>query len=123
VILAVDDSAVGRKLVELHLGKAGFHVITCSAPEEALEVLGEMRPDLILLDVLMPGMNGFELCKRIRESKDTRTPIIFVSAACSLEERTKGLDAGADDFIRKPYDPAELLARVRGQLRRVASTP
>jgi len=121
VILAVDDSNVGRKLVEMHLGKAGFHVITCSSAQEALEVLAEMRPDLILLDVLMPEMNGFELCTRIRESLDAKTPIVFVSAASSLEERTKGLDSGADDFVRKPYDPAELVARVRGQLRRVAA--
>jgi serine/threonine-protein kinase len=121
VILAVDDSGVGRKLAELHLGKAGFHVVTASSPSEALEMLAEMRPHLILLDVIMPGMNGFELCKRIREQLGPATPIVFVSAACSLDERTQGLDAGADDFVRKPYDPGDLVGRVRGHLRRVAS--
>jgi DNA-binding response OmpR family regulator len=121
VILAVDDSKVGRKLVEMHLGKAGFHVVTARSSEEALEMLVEMRPHLVLLDVVMPGMNGFELCGRIREQHAGTVPIIFVSAACSLEERTRGLQAGADDFVRKPYDPADLVARVRGHLSRAAS--
>jgi DNA-binding response OmpR family regulator len=66
-------------------------------------------------------MNGFELCGRIREQHAGTVPIIFVSAACSLEERTRGLQAGADDFVRKPYDPADLVARVRGHLSRAAS--
>jgi CheY-like chemotaxis protein len=121
VVLAVDDSLVGRKLVEAHLSAAGFQVITCGSPAEALEVLAEMRPNLIVLDVIMAGMNGFELCKRIRETHPGPTPIIFVSAACSLAERTRGIQAGGDDFLRKPYDPAELVARVRAGLVRAAA--
>jgi serine/threonine protein kinase, bacterial len=118
VILAVDDSLVGRKLVEAHLSAAGFQVLTCGSPAEALEVLAEIRPNLILLDVMMEGMNGFDLCRRIRETYPWPTPIVFVSAACSLAERTTGLSVGADDFLRKPYDPHDLVARVRSCLRR-----
>jgi serine/threonine protein kinase/CheY-like chemotaxis protein len=121
VVLAVDDSAVGRRLVEGHLTSSGFHVVTCASGDEALQVLAEMRPNLVLLDVMMPGMDGFELCKRIREGHDRMTPIVFLSAACSLSERMHGLEVGGDDFVRKPYDPGELVSRIRGHLRRVAS--
>lgn len=121
VVLAVDDSNVGRKLAELHLSRAGFQVVTASSAEEALEVLAEMRPDAVLLDVVMPGMDGFELCHRIREIYDTLTPVIFVSAACSIDERARGLAEGGDDFLRKPYDPGELVARIHEHLRRAAS--
>jgi len=121
VILAVDDSLVGRKLVEAHLSAAGHQVLTCGSSEEALEVLAEIKPNLILLDVMMAGMNGFDLCRKIRETYPGPTPIVFVSAACSLAERTKGLEVGGDDFLRKPYEPADLVARVRSHLRRAAT--
>jgi len=116
-ILVVDDSAVGRKLVEFCLTPVGHQVIACESAEAALEMLVEMRPDLIILDVRMPGMNGFELCERIRAMPQlVQMPILFLSAACSIEERTKGLAAGADDFIRKPFEPADLQNRVRTHL-------
>jgi serine/threonine protein kinase, bacterial len=120
VVLVVDDSELGRDITENYLTKAGFHVVKAESAEKALAMLAEMRPHVILLDVRMPTMNGFELCKLIRERHDVLTPILFVSAACSLEERTQGLDAGADDFVRKPYDPVDLVASIRGHLRRVA---
>jgi CheY-like chemotaxis protein len=120
VVLVVDDSELGRDITENYLTKAGFHVVKAESAEKALAMLAEMRPHVILLDVRMPTMNGFELCKLIRERYDVLTPILFVSAACSLEERTQGLDAGADDFVRKPYDPVDLVASIRGHLRRVA---
>jgi len=116
-ILVVDDSAVGRKLVEFCLGPVGHQVITANNAEAALEMLVEMRPDLIVLDVRMPGMNGFELCEAIRAMPQlVQMPILFLSAACSIEERTRGLAAGADDFIRKPFEPADLQNRVRTHL-------
>jgi serine/threonine protein kinase, bacterial len=120
VILVVDDSELGRDITDHYLTKAGFHVVKAESAERALAMLAEMRPHAILLDVIMPTMDGFDLCKLIRERHDPMTPILFVSAACSLAERTQGLDAGADDFVRKPYDPVDLVASIRGHLRRVA---
>jgi len=120
-ILAVDDSKVGQKAVSLRLGAEGFNVMSCGSAEEALQALDEMRPDLVITDVRMPGMDGFTLCEKIRERKELQSlPIIFLSAACSVEERARGLAVGGDDFIRKPFEPADLVARVRGHLQRVA---
>jgi serine/threonine-protein kinase len=118
-ILVVDDSRVGRMAVEGVLKAEGHRVIEAESGPEALEVLEQMRPDLLVLDVRMPGMDGFELCAKIRAKPDLRRiPIIFVSAACSIEERSKGLQAGADDFLRKPFEPHELVERVRLYLQR-----
>lgn len=118
-ILAVDDSKVGRVLMERVLLSAGYRVHSASSGKEALDALAELRPDLIVLDVRMPEMDGFELCQRLRERPDLRsTPILFVSAACSLDERVRGLSVGGDDFIRKPFETAELLARVKVHLQR-----
>jgi CheY-like chemotaxis protein len=118
-ILVVDDSRVGRMAVEGVLKAEGHRVIEAESGPEALEVLEQMRPDLLVLDVRMPGMDGFELCAKVRAKPDLRRiPIIFVSVACSIEERSKGLQAGADDFLRKPFEPQELVERVRLYLQR-----
>ena len=120
-ILVVDDSATSRALTEIVLKQEGFAVITSEGPTAALARLGSTPVDLILLDVMMPEMDGFELCRRIRESAALRyLPILFLSSACSVEERVQGLTAGADDFVRKPFEPTELVARVRSHLQRVA---
>ncbi len=120
-VLAVDDSKVGRMMVDLVLKAAGFRVIGAASAKEALEMIEQIKPDLIVLDVRMPEMDGFELCKRIRERPAFRpVPIVFLSAACSLEERIRGLSVGGDDFIRKPFESAELVARVKAHLQRVA---
>lgn len=120
-VLAVDDTKVGRMLVESVLRADGHMVIEAESGMEALEMLEQIRPDLIILDVRMPGMDGFELCERIRSRPETRrTPVIFLSAACSIDERVKGLSVGGDDFIRKPFDGAELVARVKLHLQRAA---
>lgn len=120
IVLAVDDSKVLRMLVERLLGANGYEVITASSAGEALDVLKELRPDLILLDVMMPDVDGFTLSQRIREQPAFQsTPIVFLSAACSLEERVKGLSVGGDDFIRKPFEGADLLARVRVHLQKM----
>ena len=120
-VLIVDDSRVGRMAVESVLKAEGHRVIDAESGLEALEVLDQMRPDLIVLDVRMPGMDGFELCEKIRgKSGFRRIPILFLSAACSIEERSKGLQVGGDDFLRKPFEPEELAARVKAHLQRAA---
>jgi serine/threonine-protein kinase len=121
-ILVVDDSRVGRMAVEGVLKAEGHRVLDAESAKEALEVLEQMRPDLLVLDVRMPEMDGFELCAKVRAQPELRRiPIIFVSAACSIEERSKGLQAGADDFLRKPFEPDELVERVNLYLYRSAS--
>ncbi|MBL8951262.1 MAG: response regulator [Myxococcaceae bacterium] len=123
-ILIVDDSRVGRMAVEGVLKAEGHRVIEAESAKDALEVLEQLKPDLIVLDVRMPGMDGFELCAKIRGMVELRRiPIIFVSAACSIEERSKGLQCGADDFLRKPFEPNELAERVRLYLARARSLP
>ncbi len=120
-VLVVDDSPVGLKLVSLRLEAEGFRVVTCRSGEEALETLEQMKPDLIISDVRMGSLDGFELCARVRERQELQAlPFIFLSASCSAEERARGLAVGGDDFLRKPFEPADLLARVRAHLHRVA---
>ena len=121
-VLIVDDSRVGRMAVESVLKAEGHRVIDAESGPEALEVLEQMRPDLIVLDVRMPGMDGFELCEKIRSKTDfRRIPILFLSAACSIDERSRGLQVGGDDFLRKPFEPEELAARVKTHLQRASS--
>jgi serine/threonine-protein kinase len=120
-ILAVDDSKTGLLVVTTYLNREGYRVLGCSSPLEALATLEKTVPDLIILDVVMPEMDGFELCGRIRQQERLRyVPIIFLSAACSLDERVKGLTVGGDDFIRKPYEPEVFAARIRAHLHRAA---
>ncbi|MBS1152695.1 MAG: serine/threonine protein kinase [Myxococcaceae bacterium] len=120
-VLVVDDSALGRRLVSLRLEAEGFRVVTCNSAEEALELLAEMRPDLVISDVRMGGLNGFEFCAQVRQREELQLlPVVFLSASCSAEERARGMAVGGDDFIRKPFEPADLVTRVRAHLRRVA---
>ena len=120
-VLIVDDTRVGRMLVDTVLKADGHQVIEAESGLEALEMLEQIRPDLIILDVRMPGMDGFELCAKIKANPEVRRiPVIFLSAACSLDERVKGLSVGGDDFIRKPFEGADLVARVKVHLQRAA---
>jgi serine/threonine-protein kinase len=120
-ILAVDDSVSSLHVLKIQLGRAGIDVIPASTPDEAFAQLAKAEPEAIILDVVMPEMTGFEMCRLIREREASRnTPILFLSAACSLEERIRGLEVGGDDFIRKPCDAQELALRVRSHLARVA---
>lgn len=121
-VLSVDDSVISREFIEAHLEDQGFPVLHANSGEEALRLIAQRVPDLILLDVVMPGMNGFQLCRLLRErcSHRPHLPIIFVSAATSFEERIEGLVAGGDDFVRKPFAPDELVALVRAHLKRAA---
>lgn len=116
LILAVDDDQDNLTLLEEVLRHDGFRVETASSGEEALARLKTISPDLVLLDINMTGIDGYETLAEIRKREDY-TSVIFVSARSETEEIARGLDAGADDYICKPYDPVELLARVRSQLR------
>jgi pilus assembly protein CpaE len=123
-ILAVDDSAISLKLLTATLTQAGYEVIAASNGTEALKQADEAHPDLIILDVVMPDMNGYEACRRLRTNPNTaRLPIMMLTAQDSLEEKVKGFDAGADDYMVKPFQPPELQARIAVLLRRTAAPP
>jgi signal transduction histidine kinase len=117
-ILIVDDDAAGARATARILRRERFAVEIASSGVEALAALATFNPDLVLLDIVMPGIDGYEVCRRVRASERTRlTKIILVSGQGSVEERLRGYEAGADDYVAKPYDPAELLAKVRVFLR------
>jgi len=118
VILVVDDQSKNIELLEAHLVPLGYDVVRASSGEEALEKISANEIDLILLDIMMPGMDGFEVTRRVRLDDTHRLlPIILVTALKEMEDRVKGIDAGCDDFISKPFDKLELLARVRSLLK------
>jgi putative two-component system response regulator len=118
VILVVDDKPQNIELLEAHLVPQGYEIVKAANGEEALGRLSSNQIDLILLDVIMPGMNGFEVTRRVRQDEKNRLlPIILVTALRETEDRVKGIEAGCDDFISKPVDKMELLARVRSLLK------
>ena len=116
VILVVDDEPRYLRLVEVNLVTDGYAVQTATDGKQAVESVAANQPDLILLDIMMPVMDGFTACERIREFSSV--PIIIVTAKGEERDRVRGLDAGADDYIVKPFSAQELLARVRAVLRR-----
>lgn len=118
-ILVVDDDPMNLKLVEMALAKDEYEIITAADGIAALSMAEEFHPDVILLDVMMPEMDGFEVCNQLRRKPSTaRTPIMMLTALNSVEERIKGFDAGADDYLPKPFAPSELQARVKVLFRR-----
>jgi diguanylate cyclase (GGDEF)-like protein len=118
-ILVVDDDPDIARFVEVNLRSAGYDVTVASDGEEALLKAASLRPDLVLLDVMMPRIDGFEVAHRLRRNPQTsNTSIIMLTAKALATDKVLGLTAGADDYIIKPFDPIELLARVKGTLRR-----
>lgn len=113
-ILIVDDEPVNRLILESNLNKNGFATVSASSGEECLAAAQKHLPDLILLDILMPGMNGFITCERLKGIPATRDiPVIFLSSLSDTEQKTKGFESGGVDYVSKPFDTKELLARVR----------
>jgi two-component system KDP operon response regulator KdpE len=122
LILVVDDEPAVVRLVRATLGANGFAVITADRGEQALDLLEQDRPDLIVLDLMMPGMDGFETLRHIRES--TSVPVIMLTARAGDADKLRGLQGGADDYVTKPFNPDELVARIEAVLRRTAgATP
>jgi len=116
-VLVVDDDAKTVELVKLYLNRDGYRVITAYDGTEALQLARENQPDLIVLDIMLPGINGLEICRILRKESDV--PIIMLTALTTDDDRLTGLDLGADDYVTKPFSPRELAARVRAVLRRL----
>jgi len=115
-ILVIDDEETTVKLISFLLERKGYEVVKAYRAEEGLRKAYRTHPDLVLLDIMMPDMDGWEVCKRLRELSDV--PIIFLTARTETEDIVRGLELGADDYVVKPYDNDELIARVRAHLRR-----
>jgi diguanylate cyclase (GGDEF)-like protein len=120
-ILVVDDDPFSANLIDNCLRSAGFMSSYCCDPQQALEMISTELPDLIVMDVVMPGIDGFDLCRRVRAHPAMQlTPIIFVTRRGDVEQRVAGLEAGGNDYLAKPFEPQELVARVRSHLQRLA---
>lgn len=115
-ILIVDDEPTILETVERRLRKEGFSTFVAPTAEEGLRMARLIKPDLILLDVMLPNRSGFDLCRTLR--KDSRVPIIFMTARSGEEDRVAGLELGGDDYLTKPFSLAEMVARIRSVLRR-----
>jgi DNA-binding response OmpR family regulator len=119
-ILVVDDEAVLVETIAYNLEQAGYRVVTASDGNSALEAARSESPDLILLDIMLPGIDGLEVCRQLRkESNTATTPIVMLTAKSDEIDKVVGLEVGADDYVTKPFGRRELLARVRALLRRV----
>ncbi len=117
-ILIVDDDPSLTKLVKTILEAEDYRVYSAESGEEALGEAPKLRPDLIILDIILPGIDGYDTCKILKTDDHTSViPIIILSIKCSVEDRIIGLNIGADDYITKPFDPGELAARVEAVLR------
>jgi two-component system KDP operon response regulator KdpE len=121
LVLVVDDDQAIVSLVEIELRAQGFHVLSANNGEEALRKAVEQRPDIVVIDIVMPEMSGHELLRRLRETSNV--PVIFLTGKDTDSDRVTGLELGADDYVVKPFAPEELAARIRAVLRRSLATP
>ncbi|HEX7555642.1 MAG TPA: response regulator transcription factor [Leptolinea sp.] len=119
-ILAVDDERLYQHLLEVNLEKEGFEVITANNGMDALDMVSSKHPDLVIMDIMMPKMDGITTCERIRQFSNV--PIIILTARGEEQDRVRGLNVGADDYVVKPFSATELVARVRAVLRRTSSS-
>ncbi len=116
-ILVIDDDRNILAIIELYLKKAGFQVVTCDNGNQAMAAFNETKPTLVVLDIMLPGRDGWEILHDIRMKGDT--PVIMLTAKGNLTDRVQGLELGADDYIAKPFDAKELIARIKAVLRRI----
>ncbi|SHG30646.1 phosphate regulon transcriptional regulator PhoB [Cognatishimia maritima] len=119
-VLLVEDEPAQREVLSYNLQSEGFDVVTAAEGEEAMMLVDEEMPDIIVLDWMLPGISGIEICRRLKSRAETRAiPVLMLSARSEEVDRVRGLETGADDYVVKPYSVLELMARVRTQLRRV----
>lgn len=116
-ILVIDDDEKLNELLKNYLSDFGYKVLSATHPEKGLQLIASRKPDLVILDVMLPEMSGFEVCKRIRQ--DSNVPVIMLTARGELMDRVVGLELGADDYLPKPFEPRELVARIQTVLRRI----
>src|SRR5665647_1720832 len=118
-VAIVEDEAELAQLIEYNLGRHGYDAVVLGGTKGTLRALEQAKPDLILLDVMLPDVDGFELCRQIRQSPGLgRTPVLFLTARSDEVDRVLGLEIGGDDYMTKPFSPRELIARVKAHLRR-----
>jgi two-component system, OmpR family, alkaline phosphatase synthesis response regulator PhoP len=123
-ILAVDDEEHIQELLRFNLENSGYKVTCCGSGTEALKIIKGEKPDLVLLDVMLPGIDGYDVCKEVRKDNNISSiPIIMITAKSEELDKILGLELGADDYITKPFSVRELLARVKAVLRRTAIQP
>ncbi|QBY00597.1 phosphate regulon transcriptional regulatory protein PhoB [Rhodophyticola sp. CCM32] len=120
LVLVVEDEPAQREVLAYNIRAEGFQVVTAEAGDEALVVIRETPPDVIILDWMLPHVSGIEVCRQLKNGSQTnRIPVIMLSARSEEVDKVRGLETGADDYVVKPYSVAELLARLRTQLRRI----
>lgn len=120
VILIVDDEEPIQELLKFNLEKEGYTVLVADDGPSALKIVEEKHPDLVVLDVMLPGMDGMEVCNQLRQNSKFRDiPVIMLTAKVEEIDKVLGLELGADDYLTKPFSPRELLARIRARLRRI----
>lgn len=118
-VLVVDDEQDILELIRYNLTRDGYSVRTVTSGEEALEVAGKIRPDVVILDLMLPGLDGLEVCRRLKRSDGTRDiPVLMLTAKTEDSDIVSGLEIGADDYVTKPFSPKVLIARLRALLRR-----
>ena len=115
-ILVIDDDEKLNELLKNYLSDFGYKVLSATHPEKGLQLIHSQKPGLVILDVMLPEISGFEVCKRIRQDSDV--PVIMLTARGELMDRVVGLELGADDYLPKPFEPRELVARIQTVLRR-----
>ena len=120
-VLVIDEEENVCELITIYFEKAGYDVVCCGNGEDGIEMLQSQKPDIVILDLMLPGMDGLDVCKEVRKSSNI--PLIMLTARVDEVDRVLGLEMGADDYITKPFSPRELLARVKAVLRRAAYVP